>query len=132
MADETGWSWWTFHRIEKGEPVSPKLVCVAKVIDGRIWVSEQLLRGGCRTDRTASDDAIGPEKRPSVLPKPAHGMGTSPSLISTHKASMIVTTLRWRSTRSLQMIIVGFHLPDFQVSGSRWPLGDGSGTPWHA
>src|SRR3954453_11373452 len=49
--------------------------------------------GGCRTDRTARDDANGPEKRPPVLPRPAHGTGSSPSLISTHKASMIVTTL---------------------------------------
>src|SRR3954451_17479445 len=68
-------------------------MCVAKVIDGRISVSEQLLRGGCRTDRTARDGANGPEKRPPVLPRPAHGTGSSPSLISTHKASMIVTTL---------------------------------------
>src|SRR3954453_3461881 len=49
--------------------------------------------GGCRTDRTARDDANGPEQRPPVRPRPAHGTGSSPSLISTHKASMIVTNL---------------------------------------
>ena len=25
LADETGWSWWTFHRIEGGAAVSEKL-----------------------------------------------------------------------------------------------------------
>ena len=25
MADETGWGWWTFYRIEKGGPMSKKL-----------------------------------------------------------------------------------------------------------
>src|SRR4051812_47155461 len=54
------------------------LVCVAQVIDGRISAPEQVLRGGCRTDQTASDDAIGPEKRPPVLPKLAHETGASP------------------------------------------------------
>ena len=37
-------------------------LCVAKLTDGRISIPEQRLRGGCRTDRTASDDANGPEK----------------------------------------------------------------------
>jgi hypothetical protein len=35
---------------------------VAKLTDGTISIPEQLLRWGCRTDRTASDDADGPEK----------------------------------------------------------------------
>ena len=35
---------------------------LAKLIDGRISIPEQLLRGGRRTDRTASDDAKGTEK----------------------------------------------------------------------
>ena len=39
-----------------------RCVCVAKLIDGRISIPEQLLRGGRRTDRTASDDANGTEK----------------------------------------------------------------------
>ena len=37
-------------------------MCVAKLIDGRISIPEQLLRGGRRTDRTASEDANCPEK----------------------------------------------------------------------
>lgn len=30
MADETGWSWWTFHRIDGGAKVSPKLAKAVK------------------------------------------------------------------------------------------------------
>jgi hypothetical protein len=52
-------------------PSAARAMCVAKVIDGRISAPEQVLRGGCRTDQTASDDAIDPEKRPPVLPQPA-------------------------------------------------------------
>ncbi len=37
-------------------------LCVAKLIDGRISIPEQLLRGGRRTDRTARSDANGTEK----------------------------------------------------------------------
>jgi DNA-directed RNA polymerase specialized sigma24 family protein len=57
---------------------SGKLVCVATVIDGRISVSEQALRGGHGTGQKARDDASGPEKRPPVLPQAVHGAGTSP------------------------------------------------------
>ena len=53
-------------------------LCVAEAIEGRIAVSEPLLRGGCRTDPTAGDDANGPAKRPPVRSRPAHGTGTSP------------------------------------------------------
>jgi hypothetical protein len=34
--------------------------------------------GEGRTDRTGIDGANGPQKMPPVLPKPAHGAGTSP------------------------------------------------------
>lgn len=30
MADETGWSWWTFHRIEGGAAISDKLAKAVK------------------------------------------------------------------------------------------------------
>ena len=66
------------HRARKQRPSNDHPMCVAKVIDGRISVSEQFLRRGCRTDGTASDDANGPVTRPLVLPKPAHRTGTSP------------------------------------------------------
>ena len=45
------------------------LLCVAKLSDGRISVSEQLLRGGRRTDRTARDNANGPEKEATGISK---------------------------------------------------------------
>jgi hypothetical protein len=34
-ADETGWSWWTFHRIEGGSAVSPKLAKAVKNLPRR-------------------------------------------------------------------------------------------------
>ena len=42
---------------------------------------------------TAVDDSSGPEKRPPVFPKPAHGTGQLTSLILTDDPSIIVTTL---------------------------------------
>ena len=53
-------------------------VCVAKLIDGRISIPEQLLRGGRRTDRTASDDANGPEKEATGTSKARLRDGTFP------------------------------------------------------
>jgi hypothetical protein len=53
-------------------------VCVAKLTDGRISVPEQLLRGGRRTDRTASDDANGPEKEATGTSKARLQDGTFP------------------------------------------------------
>ena len=74
-------------------------MCVAKVIDGRISVSEQLLRGGGRTDRTASDDANGERRDRWYFQGPPTGRGHPPSLVSTHKASIIVTTLTGQNSR---------------------------------
>jgi hypothetical protein len=51
---------------------------VTKLIDGRISIPEQLLRGGCRTDRTASDDANGPEKEATGTSEACLRDGTSP------------------------------------------------------
>lgn len=44
---------------------------LAKMIDGVISISEQLLRRRCRADQSTRNDASGPEKRPLVLPR--HG-----------------------------------------------------------
>ncbi len=54
------------------------VVCVAKLTDGRISIPEQLRRGGCRTDRTASDDANGPEKEATGTSDARLRDGTSP------------------------------------------------------
>ena len=53
-------------------------MCVARLIDGRISIPEQLLRGGCRTDRTASDDAKGTEKEATGTSKGRLRDGTFP------------------------------------------------------
>ena len=53
---------WIFQHGSKLVDLVNDELCVAKLIDGRISIPEQLLRGGRRTDRTASDDAKGTEK----------------------------------------------------------------------
>ena len=53
-------------------------MCVDKLIDGRISIPEQLLRGECRTDQKASDDANGPEKEATGTSKARRRDGTSP------------------------------------------------------
>jgi phage-related protein len=58
--------------------VGVDFVCVTKLIDGRISIPEQRLRGECRTDRTASDDANGPEKEATGTSKARLRDGTSP------------------------------------------------------
>jgi hypothetical protein len=53
-------------------------LCVAKLVDGRISIPEQLLRGECRTDGTASDDANGPEKEATGTSEACLRNATSP------------------------------------------------------
>jgi hypothetical protein len=46
LSVDTGWSWWTFNRIEKGEIVTPK---VYKAVTGKTLKSKELRAKGTDT-----------------------------------------------------------------------------------
>ncbi len=81
------------------------IMCVAKLIDGRISIPEQLLRGGVAPTELPATTPKAQRKRPPVLLKPAYGMGHSPSLILNHNPSKIVTTLNIIGFAAIQLVL---------------------------
>ena len=82
------------------------IMCVAKLIDGRISIPEQLLQGGVAPTELPATTPKGTEKEATGTSKARLWMGHSPSLILNHNPSKIVTTLNIIAFTAIQIIIL--------------------------